>query len=46
MSILLEGIKVLEMSAYVVGPATGIILGDFGAEVVKVEPPDGGDPLR
>lgn len=46
MSILLEGIKVVEMCAYVVGPATGIILGDFGAEVVKVEPPDGGDPLR
>ena len=46
MSMPLEGIKVLEMSAYVVGPATSVILGDLGAEVVKVEPPDGGDPFR
>jgi len=44
-SMLLEGIKVVEMSAYVVAPATGVILGDFGAEVVKVEPPQG-DPHR
>jgi len=45
MSMLLEGIKVLEMAAYVVAPATGVILSDFGAEVVKVEPPEG-DPHR
>lgn len=45
MSMPLEGIKVVEMTAYVVGPATAMILSDFGAEVVKVEPPDG-DPNR
>jgi len=45
MSMPLERIRVLEMGAYVVGPATIMILSDFGAEVIKVEPPDG-DPHR
>lgn len=42
---ILEGIKVVEMSAYVVASSTGVILSDFGADVVKIEPPTG-DPLR
>jgi len=42
---LLEGIRVLEMAAYVAAPATAVILSDFGAEVIKVEPLDG-DPHR
>ncbi|GIW41513.1 MAG: alpha-methylacyl-CoA racemase [Candidatus Binatia bacterium] len=41
----LEGIRVLELGFWVAGPAVGGILGDWGAEVVKVEPPRG-DPFR
>jgi crotonobetainyl-CoA:carnitine CoA-transferase CaiB-like acyl-CoA transferase len=41
----LEGIRVVEMSVWVAGPATGGILADWGADVIKVEPP-GGDPMR
>lgn len=36
----LEGVRVLEVSHIVAGPAVGMILGDMGADVVKVEPPD------
>ena len=42
----LEGIKVVELGMWVAGPATGGILADWGAGVVKIEPPDGGDPMR
>jgi crotonobetainyl-CoA:carnitine CoA-transferase CaiB-like acyl-CoA transferase len=42
----LEGIRVLEFANYVSGPYAGMLLGDFGADVIKVEPPDGGDPFR
>jgi formyl-CoA transferase len=42
----LEGIRVLEFASYVSGPFAGMLLSDLGAEVVKVEPPDGGDPFR
>jgi len=41
----LEGIRVIEMGQLLAGPFTGTILGYFGAEVIKVEPP-GGDPIR
>lgn len=41
----LEGIKVLEVSAWAFVPSAGAVLADWGAEVVKVEPPDG-DPMR
>jgi crotonobetainyl-CoA:carnitine CoA-transferase CaiB-like acyl-CoA transferase len=37
----LEGIKVVEMSHMIMGPSCGMFLGMLGAEVVKVEPPDG-----
>jgi crotonobetainyl-CoA:carnitine CoA-transferase CaiB-like acyl-CoA transferase len=42
---LLAGIRVLDLSQYVPGPYAALLLGDLGAEVVKVEPP-GGDPMR
>ncbi len=41
----LEGIRVVEVGVWVAGPAAGAILADWGADVVKVEPPDG-DPAR
>jgi formyl-CoA transferase len=42
----LAGLKVLELGQLIAGPFAGKTLADFGAEVIKVEPPDGGDPLR
>src|SRR5882757_10187926 len=42
----LDGIRVLEFANYVSGPYAGMLLSDLGAEVVKVETPDGGDPFR
>lgn len=42
----LEGIKVIEMGQLIAGPFAGKILGDFGADVIKLEPPVTGDPLR
>ena len=41
----LEGLRVLDLSTYLAAPQVSAILGDFGADVVKVEPP-GGDPMR
>jgi len=41
----LEGIRVLEMGQLLAGPFAGCVLGYFGAEVIKIEPP-GGDPIR
>ena len=42
----LDGIRVLELGQILAGPFAGEILAAFGADVVKVEPPDGGDPIR
>ena len=42
----LEGITVLEFASYVSGPYAGMMLSDLGAEVIKIEGPDGGDPFR
>jgi crotonobetainyl-CoA:carnitine CoA-transferase CaiB-like acyl-CoA transferase len=42
----LAGIRVLELGQILAGPFTGSILGYFGAEVIKIESPDGGDPIR
>ena len=41
----MEGITVVELGLWVAGPAAAGILGDWGADVIKVEPPDG-DPFR
>ena len=42
---LLEGLKVVEYATYIAAPGAGMMLADWGAEVIKVEPP-GGDPIR
>jgi len=42
----LDGIRVLEVGQLLAGPFAGSILAYYGAEVIKVEPPKGGDPLR
>ncbi|MDM3870990.1 CaiB/BaiF CoA-transferase family protein [Porticoccus sp. W117] len=42
----LEGIRVIELGQLLAGPFTGLMLAYFGAEVIKVEPPKGGDPIR
>ena len=42
----LQGIKVVEFTSYVSGPYAGMLLGDFGADIIKVEPPETGDPFR
>jgi crotonobetainyl-CoA:carnitine CoA-transferase CaiB-like acyl-CoA transferase len=43
---MLEGIRVLDMGTRIAAPFCAGILGEQGAEVIKVEQPDGGDPLR
>lgn len=42
----LDGVKVLELGQLIAGPFAGCILAYFGAEVIKIEPPGKGDPLR
>jgi crotonobetainyl-CoA:carnitine CoA-transferase CaiB-like acyl-CoA transferase len=42
----LDGIRVLEVGQLLAGPFAGSLLAYYGAEVIKVEPPGGGDPLR
>ncbi|MEO1472672.1 MAG: CaiB/BaiF CoA-transferase family protein [Pseudomonadota bacterium] len=42
---MLEGIRVVEHATYMAAPGAGSILSDWGADVVKIEPP-GGDPIR
>jgi formyl-CoA transferase len=42
----LQGLKVLELGQLIAGPFAGKTLADFGADVIKVEPPGIGDPLR
>jgi formyl-CoA transferase len=42
----LEGMRVIEMGQLIAGPFCGQLLGDMGADVIKVEPPGAGDPMR
>jgi crotonobetainyl-CoA:carnitine CoA-transferase CaiB-like acyl-CoA transferase len=42
----LQGLRVLDIATFIAAPFCGTILGDFGAEVIKVEQPGTGDPLR
>lgn len=43
---ILEGIMVLDVGSFIAGPAAATVMSDFGAEVIKVEPPGTGDPYR
>ena len=42
----MDGVKVVEMGVWIAGPAAGGILADWGADVIKIEPPGVGDPAR
>jgi formyl-CoA transferase len=42
----LAGLKVLELGSLIAGPFCGQLMGDMGAEVIKIEPPGQGDPMR
>jgi crotonobetainyl-CoA:carnitine CoA-transferase CaiB-like acyl-CoA transferase len=42
----LQGVKVVEQGTFITGPAAGMLLGDLGADVIKVEVPVTGDPFR
>ena len=42
----LHGLRVIELGTLIAGPFCTRLLGEFGAEVIKIEAPDGGDPLR
>jgi len=42
----LAGVRVIEMGQLIAGPFAGKTLGEFGADVIKIEPPGSGDPLR
>ena len=42
----LQGLKVIEQGTFITGPAAGMLLGDLGADVIKVEQPVTGDPFR
>ncbi|MGC2856625.1 CaiB/BaiF CoA transferase family protein [Novispirillum sp. DQ9] len=42
----MRGVRVLDAATFIAGPYAGAILAEFGAEVIKVEQPAGGDPMR
>jgi formyl-CoA transferase len=42
----MAGIRVLEMGSLIAGPFAGQLMGDYGADVIKIEPVEAGDPLR
>jgi crotonobetainyl-CoA:carnitine CoA-transferase CaiB-like acyl-CoA transferase len=46
MAKVLRDVRVLEMGTFITGPAAGMLLGDLGADVVKIEQPETGDPFR
>lgn len=42
----LDGVRVLDLGSFITAPLAAMLLGELGADVVKVERPDGGDPFR
>jgi len=42
----LQGVRVTDVGNFLAGPYAATLLGEFGAEVIKIEHPDGGDPMR
>lgn len=42
----LEGVRVIEIGQALAGPLAGVLMADMGADVIKVEKPDGGDDAR
>src|ERR1700679_2758730 len=42
----MSDLRVVEMGSLIAGPFCGQLLGDMGAEVIKIEPPGAGDPMR
>ena len=41
-----SGLKVVDLASFIAGPGAATILSDFGAEVIKIEPPGSGRPLQ
>src|SRR3974390_3819038 len=41
-----DGLKVLDCASFIAAPAAATVLSDFGADVIKMEPPGSGDPYR
>ena len=46
MTEVLKGVRVVELGTMITAPLAGMMLADLGAEVIKVEHPEGGDPFR
>ncbi|MFI5001616.1 MAG: CaiB/BaiF CoA transferase family protein [Reyranellales bacterium] len=42
----LQGLRVLDVASFIAGPVATTVMGDYGAEVIKIEPPGEGDPQR
>ena len=43
---LFTGLRVIDCASWIAGPCAATMLSDFGADVIKVEPPGAGDPWR
>ena len=46
MGLLFEGLKVIDCGSFIAAPAAATVMSDFGADVIKIEPPGAGDPYR